>query len=327
MPKVRVGVVGVGHLGQHHARIYSENKNCTLVGVVDSDPKVAQRIAKQYGTEPFTDFRQLYGRVDALSIVVPTVYHHAVASECLKNGIHLLVEKPITSTVDQAHDLIDLAQEHKRILQVGHIERFNQAIMRLKQVVNRPLFIEGHRLGPYDPRVKDVGVVLDLMIHDLDIILQLVNSPVKSVEASGVGIYGKNEDIANARIHFENGCVANLTASRVTPNRKRKIRIFQPDAYIGVDYIEQEVEIFRRVPIPNPEPGQPSISIVRTKDRIEKQEPLKLELNHFVDCVIRGTQPMVRGEHARDALELAVEICDQVAARVKALGIGVGAGA
>lgn len=320
-PRIRVGVVGVGHLGQHHARIYASHPQCELVGVVDTDPKTAQRIAKQYNTQPHTDFRNLFGKVDALSIVVPTVYHHAVASECLRQGIHLLVEKPITSTVEEAHDLINLARDHNRVLQVGHIERFNMAIMRLKQLVNRPLFIEGHRLGPYDPRVKDVGVVLDLMIHDLDIILQLVNSPVKSVEAAGVGVYGRHEDIANARIHFENGCIANLTASRVTPVRKRKIRIFQPDAYVSVDYIDQEVEIFRRVRIPDPEPGMPNISIVRKKERIEKQEPLMLELRHFLECVQRGAEPMVRGEHARDALQLAVEISEQVHQRVDSLGM------
>jgi predicted dehydrogenase len=313
--------VGVGHLGQHHARIYASHSGCELVAVVDTDAKAAQKIARQYNTRALTDFRDLFGKVDALSIAVPTVHHHAIASECLKNRIHLLVEKPITSTVDQAHDLIELAAQHERILQVGHIERFNAAVMRLKQIVNRPVFIEGHRLGPYDPRVKDVGVVLDLMIHDLDIILQIVNSPVKSVEAAGVSVYGRDEDIANARIHFENGCIANLTASRVTPVRKRKIRIFQSNAYVSVDYIEQEVEIFRRVRTSNPEPGQPAISIVRKKERIEKQEPLKLELAHFVECVQRGSEPLVRGEHARDALQLAVEISAQVKDRLQALGL------
>ena len=321
MARIKVGVVGVGHLGQHHARIYAGNPQCQLIGVADSDVKTAQKIARQYGTEPFTNYKDMFGKVDALSIAVPTVHHHAIASECLKQGIHLLVEKPITSTVEQAHDLIELAREHKRVLQVGHIERFNMAVIRLKQVVNRPLFIEAHRLGPYDPRVKDVGVVLDLMIHDLDIILQIVNSPVKSVEAAGAGIYGRHEDIANARVNFQNGCVANLTASRVTPHRQRKIRIFQRDAYVAVDYIEQEVEIFRRTRTQNPQPGTPAVSIIRTKEKIEKQEPLKLELNHFVDCVLRGIEPIVRGEHGRDALELAVEISDQVHARLSQLGL------
>lgn len=321
MQKIRVGVVGVGHLGQHHTRIYASLPQCDLVGVVDIDPRVAQKFAKQYGTSGFSDYRELFGRVDALSIVVPTVYHHAIAADCLKQGIHLLVEKPITSTVDQAQELISLAQEHHCILQVGHIERFNTAVMRLKQLVDRPMFIEGHRLGPYDPRVKDVGVVLDLMIHDLDIVLQLANSPVKSVEGTGVGVYGANEDIANARVHFENGCIANLTASRVTPVRKRKIRIFQPDTYLSIDYIDQEVEIFHRVPILNPEPGMPDISIVRKKEKIEKKEPLKLELNHFMECVQRGLEPMVRGEHARDALMLAVEISEQIRRRTSEMGL------
>jgi len=321
MQKIRVGVVGVGHLGQHHARIYASLPQCELVGVVDTDPRAAQKIARLYGCKAYSDYRELFDKVDGLSIVVPTVYHHAIAAECLVRGIHLMVEKPITSTVDEAQDLIRLAGEYNRILQVGHIERFNQAVMRLKQLVDRPMFIEGHRLGPYDPRVKDVGVVLDLMIHDLDIILQLTNSPVKSVEGTGVGVYGVHEDIANARIHFENGCVANLTASRVTPNRKRKIRIFQPDAYLSIDYIEQEVEIFQRVPIPNPEPGMPNISIVRKKEKIEKKEPLKLELQHFVECVQRGSEPMVRGEHARDALILAVEISEQIRQKSRDMGL------
>jgi predicted dehydrogenase len=321
MQKTRVGVVGVGHLGQHHARIYASLPQCELMGVVDVDPAVAQKFARQYSTQGYTDFRQLLGKVDALSIVVPTVYHHAIAAECLRAGIHLMVEKPITSTVEQAQDLISIASDKKLVLQVGHIERFNTAVIRLKQLVDRPMFIEGHRLGPYDPRIKDVGVVLDLMIHDLDIILQLANSPVKSVEGTGVGVYGQHEDIANARVHFENGCIANLTASRVTPNRKRKIRIFQPDAYLSIDYIEQEVEIFQRVPISDPEPGMPKISIVRRKEKIEKKEPLKLELIHFVDCVQRGAEPMVRGEHARDALMLAVEISEQIQRRNADLGL------
>lgn len=321
MQKIRVGVVGVGHLGQHHARIYASLPQCELVGIVDIDARAAQKIAKQYGGSAFTDYRELFGKVDALSIVVPTVYHHEIAAECLKRKIHLLVEKPITSTVDQAQDLIRLAGENQCILQVGHIERFNMAVMRLKQLVDRPMFIEGHRLGPYDPRVKDVGVVLDLMIHDLDIILQLTNSPVKEVEGTGVGVYGNHEDIANARIHFENGCVANLTASRVTPNRKRKIRIFQPDTYLSIDYIDQEVEIFQRVPIAHPEPGMPNISIVRKKEKIEKKEPLKLELAHFTECVQRGSEPMVRGEHARDALILAVEISEQIRRKNREMGL------
>jgi predicted dehydrogenase len=316
MQKVRVGVVGVGSLGQHHARNYATNPKCELVGVADIDPKTADRVARQYKTRAYTDYRQLFGKVDALSIAVPTIHHHAVAMECLQQGIHLLVEKPITTTVSEAHDLIELAKRMNCVLQVGHIERFNTAVMRLKQLVTEPAFIETHRLGPYSGRIVDVGVVLDLMIHDLDIILQIVNSPVTHIDAAGVGIYSDKEDIANARIHFANGCIANLTASRVTPVKKRKIRIFQRDAYISVDYVEQELELFRRVRTRNPEPGMPAVTIVRTKERLPKEEPLRLELDHFVDCVRRGSEPMVKGEHARDALELAVAVCDEVKSRL-----------
>jgi predicted dehydrogenase len=315
MQKIRVGVVGVGHLGQHHARVYAELPDCELVGVADVDARAAQRIARLYKTKAYTDYRDLLGQVDAASIVVPTVHHYAIARDFLEHDVHVLVEKPITTTVEEAQGLIDLARSRSRILQVGHIERFNAAIMRLKQIVREPAFIEAHRLGPYDPRVKDVGVVLDLMIHDLDIILQLVNAPVTHVEAAGVGIYGTKEDIANARIHFATGCIANVTASRVTPVRKRKIRVFQRNAYISIDYIEQEVEIYRRIKNPNPEPGTPDVTIVRTKETLKRQEPLKLELQHFIECVERGLTPIVKGEHARDALELAVEITSLVAER------------
>lgn len=317
MPKIRVGVVGVGHLGQHHARVYAELPNCELVGVADIDARAAQKIAKQFKTKAWTDYRELLGRVDACSIVVPTIYHYPIARHFLEHGVHVLVEKPITTTVDEAQQLIDLAREKQLILQVGHIERFNTAIMRLKQIVRDPAFIEAHRLGPYDPRVKDVGVVLDLMIHDLDIILQLVNAPIEHVEAAGVGVYGDKEDIANARIHFANGCIANLTASRVTPVRKRKIRVFQPNAYISIDYIEQEVEIYRRIKNPNAPAGTPNVTIVRTKETLKKQEPLKLELQHFLECVERGVEPMVKGEHGRDALVLAVEITKLISDRLK----------
>jgi predicted dehydrogenase len=316
MQKVRVAVVGVGNLGQHHARNYAENPNCELVGVVDIDRRTADMIAKSYRTKGFTDYRALFGKVDACSIAVPTVGHYAIAKEFLEQGAHLLVEKPITETVAQAHELIELARAHQRVLQVGHIERFNAAIMRLKQVVGKPAFIEAHRLGPYDPRVKDVGVVLDLMIHDLDIILTLVNSPVTQVEAAGVGVYGTREDIANARVHFASGCIANITASRITPQRKRKIRVFQKDAYISIDYIEQELEIFQRVRLPNPQPGAPAVSIVRRKEKMRKEEPLKLEINHFIECVMRGQEPIVKGEHAANALELAVEISELVKKRL-----------
>lgn len=316
MAKVRVGVIGVGSLGQHHARVLAESPNAELAAVVDINDRTAQEVARRTRTKALTDYKPLLNQVQAVTIAVPTAQHFAIAQECLEKGLHVLVEKPITNTVDEAHALINLARRKGLVLQVGHIERFNQAVMRLKELVDRPMFIEVHRLGPYDPRVKDVGVTLDLMIHDLDILLTVVNSPVKSVDAAGVGVYTQNDDIANARIHFENGCIANLTASRVTPVRKRKIRIWQPNTYISVDYIEQELDIFRRVRVPNPEPGGPTVSIVRNKERFGKSEPLKLELEHFLDCVKRGAEPMVKGEHGRDALALAVEISEQLRNRL-----------
>jgi predicted dehydrogenase len=310
-------VIGAGNLGQHHARIYAQDPTCELVGVVDTDARNGEKIANRHGTRAYLDFKDLIGKVDAVSVVVPTVYHHAVASVLLDAGIHCLVEKPITNTVQDAEDLISRAHQKGLVLQVGHIERFNSAIMRLGQMVTTPAFIECHRLGPYDPRVKDVGVVLDLMIHDLDIILNLVKSPVTAVEGVGVGVYSDREDIANARLTFASGAIASLNASRVTPYKKRKIRVWQPNAYFTVDYVEQEIETWKRYRVPNPLPGQPRISIVRTKEKTEYKEPLKLEIEHFLQCIREGKSPLVRGEHGRDALELAVEISNQIRRRIQ----------
>jgi len=312
MDKVRVGVIGVGHLGQHHARIYSELDDVELIGVVDIIPKVAKKIAKANKTKAYTNYKDLLGKIDAVSISVPTKHHYEVAKFFLQNKVHTLVEKPITSTVEQAQELVNIARSKNTILQVGHIERFNAAVMKMKTLITEPRFIESHRLGSYDPRVKDIGVVLDNMIHDLDIILQLVNSKIKSVEAIGVAVFSVWEDLANARIKFENGCIANITASRIYPEKMRKIRIFQPDAYISLNYINQEMEVYRKRPLKKRRKDGISIAIERRKIRVQKEEPLKLELAHFVDCVKKGIEPMVTGEHARDALELALEITDLV---------------
>jgi len=312
MDKVRVGVIGVGHLGQHHARIYHELNDVELVGVVDIIPKVAKKIAKTNKTKAYTNYVDLLGKIDAVSIAVPTKHHYEIVKYFLENKIHSLVEKPITSTVEQAQELVNIARSNNTILQVGHIERFNAAVMKMKTLVTEPKFIESHRLGSYDPRVKDIGVVLDNMIHDLDIILQLVNSKIKSIEAVGVAVFSEWEDLANARIKFANGCIANITASRIYPEKMRKIRIFQPDAYISLNYINQEMEVYRKKPLKKRRKDGISIAIERRKIRVKKEEPLKLELAHFVDCVKKGIEPMVTGEHARDALELALEITDLV---------------
>ncbi|OPZ06144.1 MAG: putative oxidoreductase YceM [candidate division BRC1 bacterium ADurb.BinA292] len=315
MQVIRVGVVGVGHLGQHHARNYSEMEGCQLVGVADIDHKAATRVASAHRCQAFFDFRQLIGQVDAVSVVVPTVQHYDVARAFLEAGIHVLVEKPITSTIVEARALIDIARRRNLILQVGHIERFNAAIIKLQEVLTRPGFIESHRLGPYDPRVRDVGVVLDLMIHDIDIILQIVRSPIVSIDAVGVPILSPREDIANARIKFQNGCTANLTVSRVTPNRMRKIRIFQPNTYVSVDYMKQAMEIYQTVEIKDAREGEPQAQIVRKRLRLKKEEPLRRELVHFVSCVREGSQPAVTGEHGQNALEVAIRVVEQIQQR------------
>jgi predicted dehydrogenase len=317
MKKVKVGVVGVGRLGQHHARMYADNPKCELIGVVDIDKKAATRIATTYHTQSFFDHRYLLDKVEAVSIAVPTVLHYEIGKAFLEHGIHALIEKPITQTVEEAHELIRIAKEKNLILQVGHIERFNPAIRKLRRIVKTPWFIESSRLGPFEPRVKDIGVVLDLMIHDIDIILYLVKSPIKSIEALGVPILTDKEDIANARIKFQNGCIANIVVSRVTPKEMRKIRIFQQDAYISIDYQKQSMEVYEKVPIPNPRKGEPLAKIVRKKARVKGHEPLKAELEHFIDCVNKGMQPDVSGEEARNALQIAVKISEEIRSQVE----------
>ncbi len=316
MKKVRVGVVGVGHLGQHHARIYAKNTHCELIGIVDIKKKVATKIAHTYNTQSFFDYHYLIGQVDAVSIAVPTVSHYEIAKAFLENNVHVLVEKPITTTVKEAHELIVLAKKRNLILQVGHIERFNAAIRKLNEILKMPKFIEAHRLGPFDPRVKDIGVVMDLMIHDVDIILRIVKSPIQSIEAVGIPILTDKEDLANARIRFENGCIANITVSRVSPHPMRKIRIFQPDAYISVDYRKQSMEIYRKIENPNSQKGDLPSKIVRKKIRLKSEEPLKVELDHFIKCIQKGVQPTVTGEHARDALEIVVQISQEIRKRI-----------
>lgn len=312
METVKVGVVGVGSLGQHHARNYKEIPGCELVGVADVDHRAATRVASKCQCQAFFDYETLLGKVDAVSVVVPTSMHYEIAREFLSNGVDVLVEKPITHSLGEATALIELAKEKGRTLQVGHIERFNAAVQYLQKILTRPAFIECHRLGPFDPRVRDVGVVLDLMIHDIDILLQIVDSPIRSVDAVGVPILSNREDIANARITFENGCIANLTVSRVTPNKMRKIRIFQPDTYISLDYQGQNLEIYHRESIEGADEGEPKAQIVRKKIKLKKEEPLRAELMHFTECVREGHTPKVTGEHGHDALELAVSITRQL---------------
>ncbi len=306
MSALRVGVVGVGSIGKNHARIYADSKQATLSAVYDANLSVAKDIAKKYGCEAVPDLDALIASVDCASVCTPTTTHFEVASRLLAAGKHLLVEKPITETTDQARKLAELAKANNLILQVGHIERFNPVLGALEARLTHPRFIESHRLSPFPNRSTDIGVVLDLMIHDLEIILHLVRSPVAHVDAVGIPVLSSREDIANARIRFENGCVANITVSRISPEKLRKIRVFQEDAYLSLDYQNQSGEIYRK------ENGQ----ISRVKVPIEKEEPLKMELESFLDCCQAGVSPKVDGHQAADALELALSITRQIEMQV-----------
>jgi predicted dehydrogenase len=310
MEPLRVGVVGVGRLGQHHARNYYENPRCKLVGVADIDREQSRRIAKSFKCKSYTDYHDLIGQVDAVSVVVPTISHFEVGTAFLEAGVHCLVEKPICNTIKDASALVDLAHNRNLILQVGHIEHFNVAVQKMKQLLTMPRFIECHRLGPYDPRVKDIGVVLDLMIHDIDIILRIVNSPIVSIEAVGVSILSEKEDIANVRIRFEKGCIANLTVSRVTPKPMRKLRIWQEDMYISLDYRKQQMEIHRREKVERPRAGEPPWKIVASHTRLKREEPLKLELDNFLQCIQEGQTPATTGEQAMTALQVVIKIME-----------------
>ena len=300
--KTRVGVVGVGHLGKLHARIYNELPDVELVAVVDIVPRRARKIGRAFNTKSYDDYHMLFGKVDAVSVVVPTDSHFKVARDFLEKNIHTLVEKPVTKTVREAEDLLKISKVKGLILQVGHVERFNAAIMALEKLVNIPRFIEAHRLSFYQPRGIEVGVVLDLMIHDLDIILQLVPASLAKIEAVGINILTPLEDIANVRLVFSNGTVANITASRVSDEKMRKIRIFQDDAYISLDYVEQKFSVYRKK----------GSKITKEEVVLQKTEPLKEELKDFVRCVQEGRRPRVPGEEAKEALELALEITRQI---------------
>jgi predicted dehydrogenase len=306
MSRLRAGVIGVGYLGRFHAQKYAALENVDLVGVADVSRERAEEVATEVGTTAFTDYRALLARVDLVSIVVPTQYHFAVAKECLESGCHILLEKPVTQTVAEADELIRMAAERRLVFQVGHLERFNPAILALKGVLKNPLFIESHRLAPFKPRGTDVNVVLDLMIHDIDIILNMVHSTVKVVNSVGVPVLSNEVDIANARLQFENGCVANVTASRASREAMRKIRIFQSDAYISIDYQERKIAIFRKGGEGFPIPGLPNVTM--EEKSFEQGDALLAEIRAFVAAISTGTAPPVTGEDGKRALELALQI-------------------
>lgn len=310
MTKIKVAVIGVGNLGQHHARVYSQLPEAELVAVVDSDFARANKIAKKFNCLALADYREIIGKVAAASLVVPTPLHFSIGKDLLSAGIHLLIEKPLTSSLPEAEELIELARAQNCLLQVGHIERFNAGLVEAQKYINLPKFIECNRLGPYDPRVSHIGVILDLMIHDLDIILQLVNFPIAAIEADAAAVFSEYEDIAKVRIRFANGCVADLSASRISLEKFRKIRIFQTDSYLSLDYVRQELKVYRKKSSVKQVKSLSDIEIIRPK--LKSQEPLQEELGHFLNCVLTGKKPIVTGEHGRDALELALEILKKI---------------
>jgi predicted dehydrogenase len=302
MNKVRIAVIGTGHLGSIHARIYKEIETCSLVAVCDTDQSRLNEISKNLNVPGHTDYRELFDKVDAVSIAVPTKQHYQIAYEFLKHNIHALVEKPFTFYLRETNPLIKLARKNKLILQVGHVERFNSAFAATQKLIQEPRFIECHRLSSFPNRSLDIGVVLDLMIHDIDIVLGLVNSPLKRIEAVGVPVLTGFEDIANARLTFKNGCICNLTASRVSDELMRKIRIFQKNTYISLDYKNEEAFIYKKS----------ASGITKESLPIEKEPPLQKELASFIDCVIHHTPPLISGEIARDALTVAFKISRKI---------------
>jgi len=345
-PKIRVAVLGVGSLGQHHARLYAElakvpQCGIEFAGVYDTNAETARKIAAKHNARVFNSVAEAANASDAVNIVTPTTTHFELARQLLAQGKHVLLEKPMTDDTAQAAELVQLAQQKNCILQVGHVERFNPVFKYLESAAPEPRFIECHRLSPYPARSTDIGVVLDLMIHDLDVVLAFVKSPMTSVDAVGIPVLSKSEDIANARLRFANGCVANLTASRVSPERMRKIRVFSggktTPSYISLDYRAQEGFIYRiarederetpllkKVLAAKLGVGKDSNivsqfagkKIVREPVPIAKDEPLKLELQHFVNCVREKQTPMVSGESAKRALDLAFEITRQIQSQI-----------
>jgi predicted dehydrogenase len=309
MKKVRAAVIGVGYLGRFHAQKYAQLEECELIAVVDARPEPREAVAAEVGTQALADYRALLGQIDAVSIVTPTAAHFLIAREFLESGAHVLVEKPITETPEQARELIALAARHGRILQVGHLERFNSAILGAEEHLRAPRFIECHRLAPYKERGTDVSVVLDLMIHDIDIVQTLVGSPIESIDAIGTPVFSEDVDIANARIRFANGCVANATASRVSLKTERKMRVFSDDAYVSMDLQQKIVTVIRKGS-GNAATGQLPVSI---EERIfEPGDALKAEILAFLTCIQQGKAPVVSGEAGLAALETAIQITAQV---------------
>lgn len=307
MQKLRTAVIGTGYLGKFHIEKLVKLAESTLVAVCDVNAQACQSLAAKYQVQAYTDYKQLLGKVDAVSIVVPTLLHHQVAKFFLEHKIHVLLEKPITTTLAEADDLIKIANQNQCVLQIGHLERFNSTVVALNGVLNNPRFIESHRLAPFNPRGTDVNVVLDLMIHDIDIIQSIVKAPIKSIDASGVKVLSGHIDIANARIRFANNCVANVTASRVSIKAERKMRIFQSDAYIATDFKHKQLAIYRKLQHANH-----LEQITHEEKTFEHCDALQTEIAAFLQAIITNTPPLVSAEDGRNALATAIAITDLV---------------
>ena len=321
--QVNIGVIGVGHLGVHHASHLTKIKNANFVGLFDSDAQRAEEISKKLNTKSFDSIDSLLDNVEALSIVTPTPTHRSVAEKCIKKGKHVFIEKPITSSVDDAEYLIELAKKHSTIIQVGHIERFNPALLALSNLEIEPKYIEVHRMAPFTSRGTDVPVVLDLMIHDIDLILSFISSPVEEIYANGVSIMTNSVDIANARIKFENGSIANITSSRVAKDRVRKIKMFQQDLYVTIDFLAGISEVYKAMGATQNDPeaimSAPLVGadgkhkqIFYEKPTVKKTDALKAELKNYINAVLGKEKPMVDGFAGKQALDVAIKIHDKI---------------
>jgi predicted dehydrogenase len=309
MEKIRAAVIGVGYLGRFHAQKYAQASDCELIAVVDSRAQAREQVAGEVKARALSDYRELLGKVDAVSIVTPTATHFAIARDFFAAGAHVLVEKPITETLAEARELIALAARAKRILQVGHLERFNAAILAAEPHLKSPRFVECHRLAPYRERGTDVNVVLDLMIHDIDIVQTIVGVPIASIDAVGTPVFSEEIDIANARIRFTNGCVANATASRVSVKTERKLRIFSDDAYLSLDLQQKIVTLIRKRTAAD---GEGPLPVTIEEQSLEPGDALKAEIEAFLGCIRSGRPPVVSGEAGLMALETATRITEQV---------------
>lgn len=298
--KIKVAVIGIGNMGRHHARIYSEMENVDLVGIVDANGDLGRFVAKKLQTDYYADYKELFGKVDAVNIAVPTQFHHQISKDFMIRDVHTLVEKPITVDLNQAKELVEIANKRSVILEVGHLERFNPAMMEFRKLVNKPLFIEAQRLSFPTNRNLDVGIIWDLMIHDLDILINIVKSDIEDIQATGISVYSSFEDLAIVRITFKNGCVANLISSRVSGEKLRQIKVIEKGKTLQLDFMNQSVTLMKP-----PMDGKPN-----TFEHIyvEKDEPLRLELSHFIDCVANHKTPLVTGEDGKRALELAMRV-------------------